>query len=554
LSGFGFGACYQGKDAMTEDTELLRRYAEERSEGAFAELVRRRVDLVYSVARRQCGGDAHLAEEVTQRVFADLAKKAKTLAGRSVISGWLYRSAQFAASDAVRSERRRRAREQEDFLMKDTTTELNGGHRVEENAETERLRPLLDAALGALSEADRDAVALRFLEERPWAEVANTLGLKEDAARKRVARALDSLQGLLARRGITSTAVVLSGALGGQVGVAAPVGLATSVVAGALTAEVSSGGLGLAGILTSMSTLKTSVSIGVAVFAIGFGIYEAKERSRADAGAAEVRDESERLRLQLNAARRSAADSEQRAVKAEEQRAALERTTRRLFSNTTVSGGALPLSSSSGPSPEGQLSLSRTPPTTDPEQARQQTRNLNRPGVRLTYSPFYQKLGLTPEERNRFDELVLDNTERGSALFKKAAAQSPARDRESLQTIAEVINDQNHASLGTLVSDAFGDKIGGEFKRFQETMALRPVTNQLASGLFYTETPLSTVQAEQLVEIMAQHARTADGKVNPAEMDKSAVLAAARAVLSAPQIEALSGYIDETIRRGGAKR
>ncbi len=117
LSGFGFGACYQGKDAMMEDAELLRRYAEEHSETAFAELVRRRVDLVYSVARRQCGGDGHLAEEVTQRVFVDLARKAKALAGRTVISGWLYRSAQFAASDAVRSERRRRAREQEDFLM-----------------------------------------------------------------------------------------------------------------------------------------------------------------------------------------------------------------------------------------------------------------------------------------------------------------------------------------------------------------------------------------------------------------------------------------------------
>ncbi len=259
---------------MIEDAELLRRYAEDRVEAAFAELVRRRVDLVYSVARRQCGGDAHLAEEVTQRVFADLARKAKTLAGRTVISGWLYRSAQFAASDAVRSERRRRTREQEDFLMKETTTGPGGGRGGEENVETERLRPLLDAALGELSEADRDAVALRFLEERPWAEVAGVLGLKEDAARKRVARALDALQGLLAKRGITSTAVALGGALGGQAGVAAPAGLAVSVTSGALAGVSLTGAAAVGGGVAFMSTVKL---VGlVAVVAAGLALFEAR--------------------------------------------------------------------------------------------------------------------------------------------------------------------------------------------------------------------------------------------------------------------------------------
>jgi RNA polymerase sigma factor (sigma-70 family) len=538
---------------MIEDTELLRRYAEECSEAAFEELVRRRIDLVYSVARRQCGGDTHLAEEVTQRVFADLARKAKTLTGRTVISGWLYRSAQFAASDAVRSERRRRAREQEDFLMKEIATGLRSGHRAEENAGTERLRQLLDAALGELSEGDRDAVALRFLEERPWAEVAGVLGLKEDAARKRVTRALDSLQGLLARRGITSTAVALSGALGGQAGVAAPVGLAASVAAGALAAGVSSGGMGMAGILISMSTLKTSVSMGVAVVAIGFGIYEARQHSLADVAAVANEGERERLQAQLNATSKIVTRSEQRAVRSEEQLGALERKTRGLFSNQTPLASTLALGAGLGATSEGRGMLF-IPLSTDPAEARQQVRNLNRSSARTTYSAFYRKLGFTPEQSNRFDDLVLENTERGSALFKKAAAQSPAQDRESLQTVAEVISDQNHASLAALVNGTFGDRVGGEFQHFQETMALRPVTNQLASGLFYTETPLTVAQAEQLVVIMAKNARTADGKVNPATMDKSAVLAAAQAVLSAPQIEALSGYIDQTIQRDGKRR
>ena len=96
---------------MIEDSTLLRRYVDDRSEAAFAELVRRRVNLVYAVALRQVAGDTQLAEDVTQKVFVDLARKARALADRPVLSGWLYRSAQFAASDIVRSERRRRSRE-----------------------------------------------------------------------------------------------------------------------------------------------------------------------------------------------------------------------------------------------------------------------------------------------------------------------------------------------------------------------------------------------------------------------------------------------------------
>ena len=300
---------------MIEDAELLSRYAEEHSEAAFAELVRRRVDLVYAVARRQCGGDAQLAEEVTQRVFADLARKAKTLAGRMVISGWLYRSVHFAASDAVRAERRRRVREQEDFLMKEATTGPGGGRGGEESVGTERLRPLLDAALGELREADRDAVALRFLEERSWAEVAGALGLREDAARKRVARALDALQGLLARRGITSTAAALGVALGGQAGVAAPAGLAASVTSGAMAGMASGAGV-VGSFLAFMSTAKT---VGVvAVVAVGLVLFEARalREARRALGAAslEVAD----LRAKVRALERQLVVQSQRAMEADE--------------------------------------------------------------------------------------------------------------------------------------------------------------------------------------------------------------------------------------------
>ena len=110
LCDFRSGGCY--KLNMTPDSELLGRYAQTRSEDAFAELVRRHVNLVYSAALRQVNGDAHLAQDVAQTVFTDLARKAGSLARRESLTGWLYTSAHFAASKIVRTENRRRDREE----------------------------------------------------------------------------------------------------------------------------------------------------------------------------------------------------------------------------------------------------------------------------------------------------------------------------------------------------------------------------------------------------------------------------------------------------------
>src|ERR1051326_2281929 len=120
---------------MTEDAELLRRYVANRDDAAFAELVQRHVNLVHSAALRQVNGDAHLAADVTQLVFTDLARKAAAVAGHRVLAGWLFTSTRFAAAKAVRSERRRAAREQEAQLMQEQT------HDPAANLEWYRLRP-----------------------------------------------------------------------------------------------------------------------------------------------------------------------------------------------------------------------------------------------------------------------------------------------------------------------------------------------------------------------------------------------------------------------------
>src|SRR5579885_2748022 len=153
-------------DSQT-DQQLLRTYAGQRVEAAFAELVRRHVDLVYSAALRMVR-DAHLAEDVTQAVFVALAQNAARLTDRAVLSGWLHRTAQNLAANAVRSDVRRRAREQEAALMHELSSTIS-------DAPWEQIAPELDAALGALSEPDRDALALRFFERKSAQEMAKVL-------------------------------------------------------------------------------------------------------------------------------------------------------------------------------------------------------------------------------------------------------------------------------------------------------------------------------------------------------------------------------------------
>lgn len=257
---------------MIEDAELLRRYAEEKSEEAFAELVRRHLDLVYGVAHRQVGGDAHLAQDVAQVVFTALARKAPSLASRPVLAGWLHRSAQFAAIDVVRAERRRRTREEEVHAMSDRITPAENSP-----PDWEKLRPLLDRTIAELGEQDRDAVVLRFFNGRSFADIGASLRLTENAARMRVERALEKLRTHLARQGVTSTTAALAAGLVHQAGVAAPAGLAATVTGATVGAGAAAGGW----FVTFMSMTKLQLGIVSTVAALGAVGYVSEGKAQA---------------------------------------------------------------------------------------------------------------------------------------------------------------------------------------------------------------------------------------------------------------------------------
>lgn len=264
---------------MSEDSVLLRRFVETRSEAAFAELVRQHLRLVYAVALRQVGGDAHLAEDVTQQVFTSLARKAPSLRDRPTLAGWLYRSTHFAASDVVRVERRRREREQKAIAMEASQETGPSVLPAESPIDWEQVRPAIDSAIAELDERDRDAVALRFFENRSFAEVGGRLNLTENGARMRVERALDKLHAALSRRGVKSTSAAVAMALAQQIVAAPPAGLA-AVVAGAAVSGVAASA-GLVSILASGKVLG-ALGVGTAAAALGVAGVQYSERASAE--------------------------------------------------------------------------------------------------------------------------------------------------------------------------------------------------------------------------------------------------------------------------------
>ena len=233
------------------DPELLARFARSRSEDAFAELVRRHVNLVYSAALRQVGGDAHLAQDVAQTVFSDLARKAPALARRATLTGWLYTSARFAAAKIARAEHRRRDREEE-FMREpnDTAPETDWA----------QLGPVLDDVMHQLRETDREAILLRYFENRPFAEIGARCGLNENAARMRVERALEKLRCLLASRGVT-TAAALASVISAHAVQVAPVTLAATLA----TTSLAGAGTGTLTFWTIMNMTKLKLGLGALV-------------------------------------------------------------------------------------------------------------------------------------------------------------------------------------------------------------------------------------------------------------------------------------------------
>lgn len=238
-------------------TDLLVAYKKNRSEDAFAELVRRHTNLVYSIARRRLSSEP-LAEEVTQTVFFRLATCDAKINGDASLVAWLHRTTVHVAVDVWRSETRRRTREEKAAAMESTPTE--------DVQVWEEVAPKLDEALDVLNDEDRQAVLLRFFGGKRMREIGHTFGISEDAAKMRISRALDRLRTQLGAGGVSCTAAVLAGLLTERAIQAAPSHLVPRLLALKLTAPV-----GLVG--TGLIASKIKLGLGApALFCAGVGL------------------------------------------------------------------------------------------------------------------------------------------------------------------------------------------------------------------------------------------------------------------------------------------
>ncbi|MGC4071186.1 MAG: sigma-70 family RNA polymerase sigma factor [Nibricoccus sp.] len=497
------------------DAVLLRRYLDDGDEAAFAEIVRRYLGLVYHAALRQVGGDAHAAEEIAQAVFTLVARKASSLVTHETLAGWLHTTTRYTAHCHRRRENRRTRREEEARIMhEDIATETNP-------AGWEHLRPLIDTVLAELNAADRDAILLRFFTGLPFAEIGARLKVSENGARMRVDRALEKLHALLARRGVASTATALGVVLTTQAMASAPAGLAASVTGVALSGATTSSALVTAGIFV-MKT-KTIILSSVALLAVGVAIFQFKQAQDAEILLAVANKDRDALRERLQPA-----TVQIRGVSAE-------------------AAGLQPAAKpGQNLQPASVASPSRTslPPQIVKISANYQARVES---LDSQYGPLYRRLGLNAGQSEKFKAILVENARRNEELTKAVVMQGdkidPAKQR--------AIDDQTNAELIAAVRAEFGDSAVQAMDQHERTLPFRGLLDELAKSLFYTETPLTAAQTDQLLDAVVKYEQTTNGKVNFDWMVQpdlyGAMLTQSSGILSAPQIEALRKATEQSL-------
>lgn len=462
---------------MMEDDELLRRYVDSGSEMDFTVLVERHLALVYQAALRRMDGRSDLAQDVTQHVFTTLAREAPKLVSHPALVGWLFTATRHAAGHFLRTERRRLEREQEAFVR-------NALENSGPDANWEEIRDQLDEVMDKLGEQDRTVILLRYFNNQAFAQIGNTFDLSEDAARKRVDRALERLRGLLAKRGVTSTAAALGVMLTSQAASAAPTGLAQTIASSALLpgATASLPASGLFYFMNTKIVLSVAGTLGLAGLLslppVGLALYERHDAARAETIANLARQENAERTAELNKLQERTREADQKtaALKAE-----LGRLLQAVAASTKTARPAAAPPRSKGEADalaDGEAFLASFP------QAGQMLIELARAQVRANFTGFYRSAQLTPAQ---IEELETRTAE----FWNKSIALTPDGVRP---LVAQLPDDQ--------LQQILGEENFQRFQDFKRAKYAHGITGRIELVAGYASTPLSLEQSQQLVQMI----------------------------------------------------
>jgi RNA polymerase sigma factor (sigma-70 family) len=483
-----------------DDAQLLRTYVTARSEDAFRDLVRRHIAIVHGVARRQAGIDAHLADDVTQRVFVILAQKAPALSGHASLVGWLYTTARLESLRAARSEARRRNRETKAGDMNAPQDSAGAAPAWQE------LQPVLDDAMRRLGAADREAVLLRYFSGHSFADVGRALQISEEAARKRVDRAIEKLRALLGRRGVLSTSTALCTALGAHATPAVADNVIATVVATAVQPAVVSAAAPLAVFMSS--TKLTGALAGVALLLATASIVRDASlraatkdgRDQAVAAHAAVRREHAMLRRELDQVQRerSEADARERAV-------------------VTTSSNPL------------------RPYLQDPayrELARTSAQALRH----LGFQRLYRQLNLTPDQIDRFEQIMGRQDE---AKLDGQIARDLGRDEQA-------IYQQSGPEWSAAMHELLGEDGWKQLTDYLRALPVRAFVDATAARTYASAQPITLAQADQLIDLVLAHTPIyQQGKgTDPGKVSWNEVWEPAAKILSPEQLAAFENSVE----------
>ena len=463
---------------MTEsDLELLKEYARDGVESAFAEIVRRHVNLVYSAALRQVRSP-QLAEEVAQSVFTDLARNAKRFAPDTILTAWLYQVTRRTAIDVVRRESRRQLREQ-------IASEMNLMNATAED--WTQIEPLLDEAMEALDATDRTAVLLRYFENRSFREVGATLGTTDDAAQKRVSRAVERLREFFSKRGVAVGASGIVAVISANAVQAAPTGLALTISTASTIGATSAVAATTATVtkVIAMTTLQKTVIATAIIVAAGAGIYEARQATQA-------RKDNEVL---------------------QEKQTALTKQVQALQQERDEASNRLALASASAPKPEqkssevlklrGQvgalqqtlssISATNTPKSgiakmmSDPAM-REYIHQYQAKMIKERYEPLMKELKLSPENADKFTQLIGD-------IWAKGTDAASGNGETTVQNVQEAVANANKEMQSLL-----GDAGVARYNEFNMEIPARTTINLLDGKL--GDNHLTDDQTAQLIKVV----------------------------------------------------